>query len=349
MFVSSSTGNDRDDQPIRKRNNAGASQPQKKALKKAFADSPHGEPSNGNFQEVEGNMISNTVMPISQAEKDAGMIMDPLEIDVKSAAKFLSTPVTKGKCVMCYVMRMKSGMFNKYPTWHLFVDPLHRAYANKFLCAAKRKLRSKCSNYAISLDKDVFDKGSTSSIGKIRSNFVGTEYTIYGPGNKDNRSEIAAIVFENNIMKGGPRALSVLAPPLDGKKHSDMLTKKKDVEGGGARNGYMSLVNKKPTRNEQKKCFELSFNGRVKIPSTKNFQLVSDDEKDERFSGIKAKKGEVKAKGWDSTFDLSASSILLQFGKSDHKRFNLDVTWPLSPLQAFCLCVANCDTKLSVE
>lgn len=333
-----------------------ASRGPRKSAKKAFGDSPHGEPPN-EFNGRGSGILQSSVMAITKEEKQSGQVIDPLEINLDSVGSFLTTPVEKNKCVMCYVMRIKSGMFNKYPTWHLFVDPLHRSHANKFLCAAKRKVRSKTSNYSLSLDKDEFDKNKSSHLGKMSSNFLGTEYTVFGGGNKMHRSEIACIVFENNIMKGGPRQLGVCCPPLDRKKHSDLLGRKRDILGGGERNGYLTMVNKKPVRNEQKKCFELSFNGRVVMPSTKNFQLVSDESSDDRFgrksSSSKKKspppKSMSKAKGWDASYDLNQSAVLLQFGKVDSKRFNLDVTYPLSPLQAFSLCIANCDSKLACE
>jgi len=69
-------------------------------------------------------------------------------------------------------------------------------------------------------------------------------------------------------------------------------------------------------------AFVLNFNGRVDKPSVKNFQLVeeSDDE-----------------------------LIYLQFGRVGEDSFNMDFQYPLSPLQAFGICLSSFDYKIACE
>lgn len=66
----------------------------------------------------------------------------------------------------------------------------------------------------------------------------------------------------------------------------------------------------------------LNFNGRVTMASVKNFQLVSPDDHD---------------------------TVVLQFGRVDKDRFTMDYQAPLSPLQAFSICLSSFDYKLSVR
>lgn len=53
---------------------------------------------------------------------------------------------------------------------------------NYHVISAKRKVGNKSSNYSISCDKSNFSKKSDSYLGKLRSNFVGTEFKLYDTG-----------------------------------------------------------------------------------------------------------------------------------------------------------------------
>lgn len=77
--------------------------------------------------------------------------------------------------------------------------------------------------------------------------------------------------------------------------------------------------NKQPKWNEQKGAYVLNFNKRVTEASVKNFQLV------------------------DMT---NPDLVYLQFGRVGKETFNLDFRYPLSPFQAFTLCLSCFDYKL---
>jgi len=78
-------------------------------------------------------------------------------------------------------------------------------------------------------------------------------------------------------------------------------------------------------------AFSLDFGGRVTLPSNKNFQLVVNENE-------QASQGET--------------DVSLQFGKvgetEEGEVFTMDVAFPLSPLQAFGVCLSSCDHKLMV-
>jgi len=74
------------------------------------------------------------------------------------------------------------------------------------------------------------------------------------------------------------------------------------------------LRNKLPTWNSQLNAYTLEFGGRALIPSVHNFQLVDDEER-----------------------------VVLQLGKSSEITFNVDFSFPLTPYQAFCICLSVVD------
>lgn len=69
-------------------------------------------------------------------------------------------------------------------------------------------------------------------------------------------------------------------------------------------------------------AYVLNFNGRVTMASVKNFQLVDPDDQE---------------------------NVLLQFGRVGKDVFNMDYQWPLSPLQAFAICLSSFDYKIACE
>jgi hypothetical protein len=58
------------------------------------------------------------------------------------------------------------------------------------------------------------------------------------------------------------------------------------------------------------------------MASVKNFQLVSPEDHE---------------------------AVLLQFGRTGKDMFTMDYQWPLSPLQAFSICMSSFDYKLACE
>ena len=56
--------------------------------------------------------------------------------------------------------------------------------SNQVLLAARRRKKSKSSNYVITLDAANMGRRSPTFCGKVRSNFVGTGFTIYDTGAK---------------------------------------------------------------------------------------------------------------------------------------------------------------------
>jgi len=190
-------------------------------------------------------------------------------------------------------------------------------------------------------------------VGKIRSNFVGSQFVVYDTGVNpkklrggisDNvREELAAISYKSALLgkkKPGPRAMQIVLPHV--KDHSGILKHvpcKPMTEAQGLRSltdhfsqttssvGKEPLVtvytNKNAVWNQKMKSYVLDFNNRVGQASVKNFQMVPSHDSNE---------------------------LVLQFGRAaDDNRFNVDFRHPLSPLQAFSICVTSLDYKICSE
>ncbi|EEF41647.1 phosphoric diester hydrolase, putative [Ricinus communis] len=95
----------------------------------------------------------------------------------------LKQPGPRDSLLQCYIKRNRSNQ-----TYYLYLS-LNQASNDdgKFLLAARRCRRPTCTDYIISLNCDDVSRGSSTYIGKLRSNFLGTKFTIYDaqPPNTD--------------------------------------------------------------------------------------------------------------------------------------------------------------------
>jgi len=65
--------------------------------------------------------------------------------------------------VQCKVYREKSGLDRIYPHYTLVLED-----SNAFLLAARKRKKSKSSNYLVSLDKNDLSRDSPNFMGKLR-------------------------------------------------------------------------------------------------------------------------------------------------------------------------------------
>ncbi|KAG8364096.1 hypothetical protein BUALT_Bualt19G0091200 [Buddleja alternifolia] len=88
----------------------------------------------------------------------------------------LKQPGPRDGTMQCFIKRDKSNL-----TYHLFLclSPALLVENGKFLLSAKRTRRTTCTEYIISIDADNISRSSSTYIGKLRSNFLGTKFIIY--------------------------------------------------------------------------------------------------------------------------------------------------------------------------
>ncbi|KAL8144158.1 hypothetical protein V2J09_017190 [Rumex salicifolius] len=88
----------------------------------------------------------------------------------------LKQPGPRDGTIQCYIKRDKSNL-----TYHLFLSlsPALLVENGKFLLSAKRTRRTTCTEYVISMDAENISRSSSTYIGKLRSNFLGTKFIVY--------------------------------------------------------------------------------------------------------------------------------------------------------------------------
>ncbi|GMP53141.1 hypothetical protein CsSME_00018697 [Camellia sinensis var. sinensis] len=285
-----------------------------------------------------------------------GIVRSPLQSGKITFPSSLKQPGPRDSPLQCLIRRNK-----KKNTFYLYLGLTPSLTdKGKFLLAARRCRNGAHTEYIISLDADDISQGSNAYVGKLSSDFLGTNFTIYdsqpphsGAKPSSSRSsrrfaskqispqvsagnfEVGQISYKFNLLKSrGPRrmicALQCPSSPLsaDAIKHEDN-SKMKDSEL--ALSGHTVLRNKAPRWHEHLQCWCLNFHGRVTVASVKNFQLVATIDQ-----------SQPGGKGDEET-------VLLQFGKVGDDTFTMDYRQPLSAFQAFAICLTSFGTKLACE
>ncbi|KAF8791308.1 protein king tubby 1-like isoform X3 [Argiope bruennichi] len=260
-----------------------------------------------------------------------------LENYLEDLPTFATEPCPEGVTVRCRITRDKKGMDRgMFPTYFLHLE---RQDGRKvFLLAARKRKKSATSNYLISVDPTDLSRGGESFVGKLRSNLLGTIFTVYDAGfnpkkrissEKDSRCEIALISYETNVLGfKGPRKMSVVLPALN--NENKRIEVKSSAEGEGLlermksrkMENLLELQNKTPQWNDETQSYVLNFHGRVTQASVKNFQIVHINDPD---------------------------YIVMQFGRISDDAFTMDYGYPMCALQAFAVALSSLDSKLACE
>ncbi|XP_052618368.1 tubby-related protein 2 isoform X3 [Peromyscus californicus insignis] len=207
-----------------------------------------------------------------------------------------------------------------------------------FLLAGRKRKICKTSNYLISLDPKDMSRNGNNFVGKVRSNILGTKFTIFDNGVNPERNywipdstrireKLGVVCYESNVLGfRGPRKMTVILPGMDRRKQRMRVQPQNDQDSilsrlqKGARQGPLLLQNKAPSWSDESGGYVLNFHGRVTRASVKNFQIVHPDLPD---------------------------YLVLQFGRVAPNIFTMDFQYPLCPLQAFAICLSSFDGKLA--
>ncbi|CAN1344265.1 Tubby-like F-box protein 2 [Linum perenne] len=229
---------------------------------------------------------------------------------------------------------------------------------DKLLLAARRIRRTTCTDFVISLAPNDFSRSSNNYVGRLRSNFMGTKFTIsdrqtlhevpmqlarwtsrrlhsrrVSPRTPALNYTIGTINYELNVLRTrGPRRMhcvinSIPVSSMEEGGSAPTMTSLPETADGEP----LVLKNRAPRWHEQLQCWCLNFRGRVTVASVKNFQLSAAFEP---HHNVLAEEHE---------------RVLLQFGKIGKDIFTMDYSYPLSAFQAFAICLSSFDTKPACE
>ncbi|XP_040580920.1 protein king tubby 1 isoform X2 [Lepeophtheirus salmonis] len=253
--------------------------------------------------------------------------------------QFVLEPSPQGALVKCRITRDRKGMDRGlFPTYFLHME--REDGKRVFLIAGRKRKKSATSNYLITTDPTDLSRAGDSFIGKLRSNMMGTQFTIFDGGDNvksknalqdqtSQRKELVGILYDTNVLGfKGPRRMTVILPGMNAEgnriefkalsEHDGLIEryKSKNLEG------ILELRNKTPVWNDETQSYVLNFHGRVTQASVKNFQIVHESDTD---------------------------YVVMQFGRVAEDVFTMDYRYPMCALQAFGIALSSFDSKLACE
>ncbi|XP_010545048.1 PREDICTED: tubby-like F-box protein 3 isoform X2 [Tarenaya hassleriana] len=292
----------------------------------------------------------------------------------------LKQPGPRGSLVQCYIKRNRGSQ-----TYYLYLG-LNDASNDdgKFLLAAKRFWRPTCTDYTISLHYGDVSKGNGAYIGKLRSNFLGTKFTVYDAQPTNHRArvtrsrssrllnskqvspkiptgshQVAHVSYELNVLGSrGPRRMQCTMDSIPASA----------MEPGGTAPTQTELLHGNVDNFPSFPFF--------RSKSTRSDSLPSGPSPAQREGVLilknKAPRWHEQLQCWClnfngrvtvasiKNFQLVATpengparpeheNVILQFGKVGKDVFTMDYQYPISAFQAFAICLSSFDTKIACE
>ncbi|XVE77684.1 hypothetical protein DITRI_Ditri13aG0081900 [Diplodiscus trichospermus] len=292
----------------------------------------------------------------------------------------LKQPGPRDSFLQCYIKRNRRSQ-----TYYLYLG-LNQASNDdgKFLLAARKCRRPTCTDYIISLNCNDVSKGSSTYIGKLRSNFLGTKFTIYdaqppNAGAKVTKSRatrlinvkqvspripagnypVAHISYELNVLGSrGPRRVQCIMDAIPASS----------IEPGGVAPTQTEFLHSnldtfpslpffrsKSTRSESFQSGSLSSQKegmlvlRNKAPRWHEQLQCWCLNFNGRVTVASVKNFQLVASPENGVAGQEHENVILQFGKVGKDVFTMDYQYPISAFQAFAICLSSFDTKIACE
>ncbi|KAL2339082.1 hypothetical protein Fmac_013528 [Flemingia macrophylla] len=288
----------------------------------------------------------------------------------------LKQPGPRDHLLQCFIRRKSTTQ-----TYYLFLS-LSSALADdgKFLLAARKFRRPTCTDYMISLDADM-SRERDAYVGKLRSNFLGTKFTIYDTqlphaGVKITRScstklvspkkvsprvpignyPVAHISYELNVIGSrGPRrmhcvmdtiAASAIEPGAVAPPQSDFSVSNIDTSFPFQTNSTR-LENPISGHQSNKKDDVLVLRNK---PARWHEQLQCWCLNFHgRVTVASVKNFQLAALPENGHAGPQEDEVILQFGKVGKDLFTMDYRYPISAFQAFAICLSSFATTVACE
>ncbi|XP_047334623.1 tubby-like F-box protein 3 [Impatiens glandulifera] len=284
--------------------------------------------------------------------------------------------------IHCYIKRNSSNQ-----TYYLYLN-LHEASNEdgKFLLAAKKYRRPTCNDYIISLNSTGISKEGNSYIGKLRSNFLGTKFTIYDALPPNNEVKVAKSLSTRllGIKRVSPTApvgnysigcISYGLNALGSRGPRSMQCTMDSIPASSIEpRGVAPIQTEFPRTNFESYPSPLPF---FRSKSTRTEAIQSEKEK-MLFMKNKSPKWHDRLQCWCLNFNgrvtvasvknfqlvaysegdrdgegegggVEHEDVILQFGKVGKDLFTMDYQYPISAFQAFAICISSFETMIACE
>lgn len=292
----------------------------------------------------------------------------------------LKQPGPRDSLLQCYIKRNRSNQ-----TYYLYLG-LNQASNDdgKFLLAARKCRRATCTDYIISLNCDDVSKGSSTYIGKLRSNFLGTKFTIYDsqPPNSETKIVKSRSTRLINMRQVSPRApagnypaghISYELNVLGSRGPRRMQCTMDAIPASAIEPGGVAPMQTEFLQSSLDTFTSLSFfrskSNQVDgfqsgpFPVQKDGMLVLRNKSPRwheqlqcwclNFSGrvtvASVKNFQLVASPENGPAGPEHENVILQFGKVGKDVFTMDYQYPISAFQAFAICLSSFDTKIACE
>ncbi|KAK8547997.1 hypothetical protein V6N13_055165 [Hibiscus sabdariffa] len=282
--------------------------------------------------------------------------------------------------LQCFIKRNRSTQ-----TYYLYLG-LTNALTDdgKFLLAARKWRRPICTDYIISLRAENISKGSSTYVGKLRSNFLGTKFSVLdgqplhavakmtesrSSRLADSKQVSPRVPFRNHPMVHISYELNMLGSRGPRRMQCILDT----IPATSIKPGVAPTPTEFSLRNVN--LFPSIPVFRSKPANMENF--VSEPLSGQKDGGAlvlrnKSPRWHEQLQCWClnfhgrvtvasvKNFQLVASpengpagpehdKIILQFGKVGKDLFTMDYRYPISAFQAFAICLSSFDTKIACE
>ncbi|KAH9730222.1 Tubby-like F-box protein 3 [Citrus sinensis] len=289
---------------------------------------------------------------------------------------FVLQPGPRGSLLQCYIKRNRSSQ-----TYYLYLGLNQSSNDDgKFLFAARKCRRPTCTDYIISLNCDDVSKGSSTYIGRLRSNFLGTKFTIYDgqPPNAEARVTKCRSTRQVNMKQVSPKLLA-------GNYHVAHISYELNVLGSRGPRRMQCVMDAIPASSiepggvapTQTEFHHSGLDSFPSIPFFRSKSIRAENFQNDQKEGLlvlrnKAPRWHEQLQCWClnfngrvtvasvKNFQLVASlengvagqeheNVILQFGKVGKDVFTMDYQYPISAFQAFAICLSSFDTKIACE
>lgn len=294
----------------------------------------------------------------------------------------LKQPGPRESLVQCFIKRNRATQ-----SYHLYLGLTNSLTdEGKFLLAATKLKHTTCTDYIISLRSDDMSRRSQAYVGKVRSNFLGTKFTVFdgnmlpsststGPARlRKNRSynpskasvkvplgsyPVSHITYELNVLGSrGPRKMQCVMDTIPASAMEPRGASSEPSEfpflGGTTTRSTFSRSQSKPLRCGSSHLKETPLVLSNKTPRWHeqlrcwclNFHGRVTVASVKNFQLVAA---EASGSGSGSSPERQNERIILQFGKVGKDVFTMDYGYPISAFQAFAICLSSFETRIACE